>query len=561
MLVSHCWKRSFVSQAVLCPRQDAGTFVFGPGGQAAIVPPNVQDPTPRPTISTQATSAESSRHDGQPTSDLGTPVSSVVLSSLNPPSVATTTISVTSSVSPIAPTSTTPSSTLPTTSSSPQATSSSIPTSTPASQSASTPLAVATSSGSSNDVTDSSNHSVPFYVGVILGTIVVFSCLSTLVAWGIRVYFRSKRRRAFVRTFVPWGKPPGNDDGLEEGQDTVYFGTRHVRGDGSMHSWEPTGDRDVGEPRRGSSIDHSPLSPIKRPFVPPFADPPYQPGVFYAANSTPSFPQLADSIAYPLPLPQRSQSPYPTARPIPNHQDSSDSDIQSSAQSLGPLQVANLAPGDMATSRPGTAFGVTTSQEYFGTPREPIPGSKPRFLALDGIGLDVPWAPDSNPPTGMNDDHVRHNRSSRVSTRSESSQNRRYGELWMEGWTQSLRQNLVNAVDQVKNNFTSGSQTEDHLTPAPRRIAQQRQSPDHSGWGEHLNGRLVKRPLKREITASSTSSQLSKSWTLEETGDGAGVVHFRGLEGYTGCDGAWNRPNSDSEDGREGTLGLHESDH
>ena len=97
---------------------------------------------------------------------------------------------------------------------------------------------------------------------------------------------------------------------------------------------------------------------------------------------------------------------------------------------------------------------------------------------------------------------------------------------------------------------------EDRLTPAPRRIAQQRQSPDHTSGGEHLNGQLVKRPLKREITAPSTSSQFSILCTLEETGEGAGIVHFRGLEGYTGCDGAWHRPYIDSEDGSEGKLGC-----
>ena len=167
----------------------------------------------------------------------------------------------------------------------------------------------------------------------------------------------------------------------------------------------------------------------------------------------------------------------------------------------------------MAASRPGVI-------QYFGTPRDLAPGSKPRFLELDGVGLDsdVPWAPNSNPPIGIS--YARRNRSSRVSIRSGSRQNGKYGELWM-GNTQSLVEFGQHSGPGQEQPYP-GSQTEHRLTPAPRRIAQQTPI---TRSGEYLNGWLVKRPLKRKIIASLTSSQFLKAWMLEETGDGAGVAH------------------------------------
>ena len=338
---------------------------------------------------------------------------------------------------------------------------------------------------------------------------------------------------------VPWGKPDTDDGGLEGGREKSFVGA----------GLASIGDRDVGEPKRTESFLHTPISPVKQTIAPPdpFSDAP----TYFTNPSLRS--SLVDSAAYPLPL---RNGPYPTTRPLPSHLTSANfsasgsADDHGSACTLGPLQVANMMPGDAsaATSRAGTAMGMSSVNAHvmtneFGTPRENVPGSRPRFLGLDGQGLKVPWGRGGNwehlPPLPMPGESPR-------------------GGPDTEGWTASLKMNLVNAFNSVAANLPSAGNSpgeeEDKLTPMPIRRGADRRELRGKDWVEFVGGELVGLPLSR---GSTVSSKVSKAWTLEETGDGAGVVHIRGLglESYRGGDHAFSpqlsRGSSLSSDDRD----------
>ncbi|KAH7906460.1 hypothetical protein BJ138DRAFT_1016167 [Hygrophoropsis aurantiaca] len=95
-----------------------------------------------------------------------------------------------------------------------------------------------------------------------------------------------------------------------------------------------------------------------------------------------------------------------------------------------------------------------------------------------------------------------------------------------EGWTTNLKSNLMSAIGAVtgKRAVPAETEGEDKFTSPPQRTSPRR-SPDPR-WGENFEDRSIKRAL-------SASSAVSRSlYTLHETGDGAGVVHIRGMEDY-----------------------------
>ena len=84
------------------------------------------------------------------------------------------------------------------------------------------------------------------------------------------------------------------------------------------------------------------------------------------------------------------RGPYLTVRPLPLELRHSDTSVPGVMQDIGSLRVANLVAGDILTSgdessRPPTAL------DDVGTPRESSVMLKPRYLCLDGSGLDVSW--------------------------------------------------------------------------------------------------------------------------------------------------------------------------
>jgi len=344
-----------------------------------------------------------------------------------------------------------------------------------------------------------------------------------------------RRRLADDAAGVPWAKP-GNNGPLEDGRESNFIGSAILPALGPMvpssqnpMAWEPRGDRDVGEPKRTDSFLGTSISPTKR------SSTPYNPFAI-------QYPNLAGSAAFPLPL----YNTYATMGVPPSHlsnpsPDTSGSvDGHTSVSSLGPLQVANRIPGDasVATSRAPSMLGVNNEPAEFGTPREPMPGSRPRFLGLEGGGLRVPWAQESRSfPRGISFTSRRSGygvgRWEHLPSVPPAGDPSGEGAADPDGWTSSLKTNLINAFNAVASGLPSAPTMEErqekYLTPHPARHASHRGSLHRADRDE-----LSVRRLTRESTVS------SKPWTLEERSDGTGTVHFHGLEGYRGGDHAFS---------------------
>jgi hypothetical protein len=220
-----------------------------------------------------------------------------------------------------------------------------------------------------------------------------------------------------------------------------------------------------------------------------------------------------------------THGPYPTVRPLPLELRHSDTSVPGLMQDVGgSLHVANLVAGDILTSgdessRPPTAL------DDVGTPRESSVMFKPRYLSLNGSGgLDVPWIQtplaepepppelEPNPPGMLVDrtpppnNHRWKERLERSAAKSAESQDPPIGT--MEGWRDSLRSNIASAFGV----FTSPD-------PAPGRTRVTTYDWQHTTTTAPAVGRAV----------SIASTTTSKPWTLEETRDGAGIVHIRGV--------------------------------
>lgn len=249
--------------------------------------------------------------------------------------------------------------------------------------------------------------------------------------------------------------------------------------------WWPLGHRDVGEPRRCTS-DLSSRG---------------------GSSHDPHLPTLATMSPF-------THGPYPTVRPLPSELRRSDTSVPGLMQDIGSLHVANLVAGDILTSgdessRPPTAL------DDVGTPREPSSMFKPRYLSLDGSGLDVPWiiTPPSPPPPPPPPPRIGetapliHNRwkerLERPSMKPDESSDPPSGAI--ETWRDSLRNNIANALGV----FASPA----HAPTRPSVTAYD--------W-QHTTPPAVGR-------AASTASVTSRPWTLEETREGAGIVHIRGV--------------------------------
>ena len=198
------------------------------------------------------------------------------------------------------------------------------------------------------------------------------------------------------------------------------------------------------------------------------------------------------------------------------------------------------------------ALPIYDEPAEFGTPMESMDGSRPRFLGLEGGGLRVPWAPTTRPsPRGMSSTskrghgvgHWEHLPTLGDSTE-KSTEN-------AEGWTASLKTNLMNAFNAVAAGLPSAPTMEERqencLTPRPERR-------DSRGTIYAPRNEMFVNRLTRESTVS------SKPWILEERFDGTGTVHFHGLEGYRGGDHAFSPLPAEStltlQDGGRSDIGA-----
>jgi hypothetical protein len=285
----------------------------------------------------------------------------------------------------------------------------------------------------------------------------------------------------------PWGRRA----------ESYKFPEDAISSSGPFESWwQPHGDRDVGEPRRSSSH----LLPTSR-----------------ETSTGLRELQLPAMVA----MSPFSHGPYPTVRPLPLELRLSDTSVPGLMQDVGgSLRVANLVAGDILTSgdessRPPTAL------DDVGTPREFSAMFKPRYLSLNGSGLDVPWIqippaePELQPelelrPSGMLMDQtppLNNNRWKERLERPKPAESQDPPSGTIEGWRDSLR-----------NNFSSAFGVLSSTTPAPARTRVTTYDWQHTAATTPAVAR-----------AMSVASTTSKPWTLEETRDGAGIVHIRGV--------------------------------
>ncbi|KAI9463922.1 hypothetical protein F5148DRAFT_189808 [Russula earlei] len=351
------------------------------------------------------------------------------------------------------------------------------------------------------------SHGAPFWAGIALLGIACVATIITLLVWWLRVRKPTHRR--------PWESPWrwGRAESYKFPEDAITSGT-------SASWWKP--QRDGGE----SGLSTSNL----------------------LSSRGMSNRELQLPVAAAIPF---MHGPYPTVRPLPLELRHTDTSVPGLVQDVGSLHVANLVPGDILTSgdessRPPTAL------DDIGTPREIGAMYKPRYLSLNGSGLDVPWIqtppaeptpvpvlaePVSTPPFMGGTAPLNHNRwkerlerSSAMPTQSQEPP----PSSTIEAWRESLRINLANAL----NVFTS--------TAPPPPVSSSRPSVTAYNWNHGAPA------VARAPSIASTSS---KPWTLEETCDGAGIVHIRGVPNpFAACSSSHSSIPSSSHSSRSRAL-------
>ncbi|KAI9433962.1 hypothetical protein H4582DRAFT_959228 [Lactarius indigo] len=324
-----------------------------------------------------------------------------------------------------------------------------------------------------------SGHGASFWAWIALLSISGTATIITLFAWWLRMRSRARRR--------PW------ESGWRWGRAESYkFPEDAISSSGDSTSlWQQSADHDVGELGRSTS------------------------------NLLSSYRAASHDLHLPAPaaFSPFTRGPYPTVRPLPLKLRHSDTSVPGLMQDIGSLRVANLVAGDIHTSgdessRPPTAL------DDVGTPRESSLMSKPRYLSLNGSGLDVPWIltqspfqPEPNrppplpPPRPLNlitplSGNRWKERLERSSAKPVVSPDTIPGTI--EAWRDSLRNNIAN---------TLGIFTSTTLAPVA--------NPGLSTYD-------MVDPKAEVARAASTTSVASKPWTLEETREGAGIVHILG---------------------------------
>ncbi|KAI0293668.1 hypothetical protein B0F90DRAFT_1392097 [Multifurca ochricompacta] len=321
-------------------------------------------------------------------------------------------------------------------------------------------------------------HGASFWAGIALLGIAGIATLITLFIWWFRVRSRTYRR--------PW------ESGWRWGRaESLKFPDEAVSSPGASASWwQPVGDRDVGEPRRSTTNFLSSHGAVKQPHLPELA------------------------LMSPF-----THGPYPTVRPLPLELRHSDTSVPGLMQDVGSLRVANLVAGDILTSgdessRPPTAL------DHVGTPLQSSAMLKPRYLSLNGSGLDVPWIvptpppePHSKPPPQL---PLPRPPPAPITTTAPLNNNR-----WKERLERSSERGQIETWrNSLRNNFASALGV---LTTGAPLSARAR---DRSSLAATYDWQTTVPAISR---AASMASMASKPWTLEETREGAGIVHFRGV--------------------------------
>ncbi|KAN0129443.1 hypothetical protein V8E53_012775 [Lactarius tabidus] len=319
-------------------------------------------------------------------------------------------------------------------------------------------------------MTSDNEHGASFWAGIALLTIAGIATIITLFAWWLRVRSRSRRRP--WESGWRWGRTENcPEDAISSSGDSTDL-------------WQQLAESDSGERRHSTS------------------------------HLLSSYRKASYDLSLPAPaaFSPFMRGPYPTLRPLPLGMRHSDTSVPGVMQDIGSLRVANLVAGDILTSgdessRPPTAL------DDVGTPRESSVMPKPRYLGLNGSGLDmprilIPQSPlqhePSRPPPLPPPRPLRTPLSgNRWKERVDRSSAKPTEPRAIETWQDSLRSNIANALGM----FTA-------VTLAPVH-------PGSSTYGSVDPNLEIGR-------ASSPMSTASKPWTLEETREGAGIVHIRG---------------------------------
>jgi len=356
-------------------------------------------------------------------------------------------------------------------------------------------------------------HDPPYYVGIVLGTFVGIALLVALIAWFIRFQSRAARRRRAKGTIVPWArfdKDTIDAGGLEAGHGygvdgygaaALNLGSREELA--HMETWMSRGDRDVGEPRRAEdSYFGTSAHGLQQHSIPS--------SYLFSEETIGALTgqKVGTSLARPR---------HPS-RCLPSHL----IDERAAAQGQT-LVVVNGVPASLNPSYcpsedcngksyfghdHGGSSGYTWDQQFGGpTQKQTIAerlrnhGNKPKEAA----STTQPW--DGIGPLPTPGGHINEN----------SGQDEH-------PWAHTLKTSLANAFSSVAANLTLNSGAskvpdDDKLTAPPRRNTRK----SLRDVGMSLDEKSSVKSLSR---GSSVSSSTSKAWTLEETGEGAGIVHL-----------------------------------
>ena len=359
-----------------------------------------------------------------------------------------------------------------------------------------------------------SAHNPSFYIGIVLGTVAAIACLCALIAWFIRLRRHVRRRQAARSLKLPWAKPVDDSWGLESGHcpgpdvdiaaiSAMNLGSREDLAD--VQAWSPRGDRDVGEPRRAESGSNGSTYSLQNHPIPE-----------YCLFSDDSVRAFASSEGYST----ASLLPHHNLRQLPSH--------------LIDQELAARVSREHASSNENVDDRMDSpsrnTNRDCGTPRETM--NKPRFLSLRGNGLNVPWRLSPSIKNRSMVERLRNHGKPAEPPWEQISSFQSLDEIDQKDveadsekpWSTSFKSSLVSAFNAVATNLSSAvgapqMNNGNGLTSAfSKRTA--RKSVRDTFWGEDM---LKAKELSRE---SSVSTMTSKAWTLEETREGAGVVHL-----------------------------------
>jgi hypothetical protein len=302
-----------------------------------------------------------------------------------------------------------------------------------------------------------SRHGVFFYAIIAFAVLLVISIAIAVVAWRIRLRRYAQRRLDDASLQIPWANYSSFDK-LEEACSPVSFAgsiganTLQCNELIGMGHWALADDKDLAQ-----------SDPIQRT-------------ILLSAGKTDHARQSFHSNAGDGSIFRFCQHPFREGiHPSTTRTASASDSVYQKNSNLGHLQVANLMPGDVATSydgsQPGTeriGYSGERMSPEFGTPREAVDGPQ---LKLEGQALALPRAPlrprRSNQwkDVAANWDHL-----PPLPFPGETQQS--------ESWAESIKANLIHAFNAVAENLTRTAPIleGDNLTTIPSRSSRHSRS-------------------------------------------------------------------------------------